>query len=220
MTGTNQNSSQTWHTKFDTDVVYIGIGNWCSVIMSQLKQDFVGTLKKGLRIINVFEGPKVHKIYEGTAVWTIHDDTGHPNQVKITNYLYVPSVSEWLINTQHWAQNETPTKAYATTLNGTRCVTHHDRATLLWGGGRFFYTVPLDKQNVFTLQTASGYTNFTAYCAAVGYCPFLQDDNTNYVTENFSDFTHPAATHSAATLPLHPYPHPEGEKPPSEGGTS
>ena len=42
----------------------------------------------------------------------------------------------------------------------------------------------LDKKNVFTLQTAPGYTAFTEYFDAVGYEPYLNDDKTDCITEN------------------------------------
>ena len=64
MNGTTHTSSQTCQAKCDTYGVFIGIDNSCSVTMSHLNQDFVGTLKKGRRVINGFEGPKVHTIYE------------------------------------------------------------------------------------------------------------------------------------------------------------
>ena len=39
------------------------------------------------RIINVFEGPKVHTIYEGTITCTINDHTSHPHWVETPNSL-------------------------------------------------------------------------------------------------------------------------------------
>ena len=74
-------------------------------------------------------------IYEGTITWTINDDLGHIHQVKIPNSLYVPKGCEQLINQQHWLQNATSINAYYITLEVTYCVTHHDCATLIWGGG-------------------------------------------------------------------------------------
>ena len=102
--------------------------------MSHFNQDFVGTHKKGRHIINGFEGTKVHTIYEGTTAWTINDDISHPHWVGITNSLYVLKGCELLISVHHWANNATSNNAYDTTLDGTRCVTHHDRDTLIWCG--------------------------------------------------------------------------------------
>ena len=84
----------------------------------------------------------------------------------------MPNRCEWHISPQHWAQNATSDNAYDTTLDGTRCVAHHNCATLIFVDGRFVCTVPLDKLNIFTLQTAPGYTCFTEYVSAVGYDPF------------------------------------------------
>ena len=75
----------------------------------------MGPLKKGQRVINVFEGPKLHTIYEGTVVWTINDNIGHTHQVEITNYLYVTKGWERLTSTQHWAHNATYINVDATT---------------------------------------------------------------------------------------------------------
>ena len=85
MTGTNHRSIQPRQDKFDTNGVSIGIYNHCSVTMSYFKQDFVGTFKKVRRDINVFYGPKVHTIYEGTIDWDINYATGHPRRVEIRN---------------------------------------------------------------------------------------------------------------------------------------
>ena len=64
MAGTTHTSSQPSQAKFDTGGVSIGVDNRCSITMSIFNQDFVEPLKKGRRIINVFEGPKVYTIYE------------------------------------------------------------------------------------------------------------------------------------------------------------
>ena len=92
-------------------------------------------------------------IYEGTISWTINDDTGNNNQVETTNSIYVTKRDERLISIQHLVQNATPANTDATTLDDTWRVTHHDRVTLIWGGGRFVCTVPIENQNIFTLQT-------------------------------------------------------------------
>ena len=63
MNGTNHISSQLCQYKFDTDGLSIGIDNRCSVTMSNSKQNFVSTLEKLHRVINIFEGLKAHKIY-------------------------------------------------------------------------------------------------------------------------------------------------------------
>ena len=149
-------------------------------------------------------------IYEGTIAWTINDDSGHPHWEEIPNSLYFPKGHEWLISTQHQAQNATSANSDTTIMYGTRCVTHHYISKLTWGGGRFFCTVPLYKQTIFTLHTAPGYTAFTAYCAAVGYDPYLHDDQTDCIPDNLADFSHLSVTHSAMPLPMYPYPPPEG----------
>ena len=61
----------------------------------------MGTLLKGLHVINVFEGQKVHTICEVTIDWTINDNYGHPHQVEIPNSLYVPKGCEWIISPKH-----------------------------------------------------------------------------------------------------------------------
>ena len=63
----------------------------------------MGPLKKGQRIIDRFEGPKVHTVYDGTIACTICDNKGHTQWVEISNYLYVPNGHERLISPQHWA---------------------------------------------------------------------------------------------------------------------
>ena len=88
MTGNTNTSSHTHQYKFDTDEISIGMDTRCSVTMSYFKQGFVGPLKRGWRVINVYEGPKVHTIYEGTIDWNINNDSGHPHRVEIPNYLY------------------------------------------------------------------------------------------------------------------------------------
>ena len=78
----------------------------------------------------------MHTIYESISAWTINADSSHPHQKEITNYLYVPKGHERLISPQNWAQKTTSSNADATNMDVTRCVTHHDHATLIWGGGR------------------------------------------------------------------------------------
>ena len=68
----------------------------------------------------------------------------------------------------------------------------------------------LDKQHVFTLQTAHGYTKFTEYCADVGYEPYLHDDKPSCIHDNLDVFSRPVVTHSAIILPQHPSMTPEG----------
>ena len=157
MTGTTHTSIQPRQDKFDTNGVSIVIDNWCSGIMSYFKQDFVDPLKKGWRVINGFEGTKVHTIYEGTINWTINDDFVNPHQIEIPNSLYVSKGRKRLISLQHWAQNSTSTNAYVTTLNVTCCVTHHDCATLIWGGGDFFALCLLTRKmfSLYILQLAT-----------------------------------------------------------------
>ena len=101
MTGTTHTSSQIRQAEFDTDRFSIGIDNRCYITMPYLKQDFVGPLKKRRRIINGFEGPMVHIIYEGTVYWTINDDSGHPHQIEVPNSLNVPKGRAWLISPHH-----------------------------------------------------------------------------------------------------------------------
>ena len=88
MTGTTHTSIHPIQDNFDTDEFSIGIDNFCSVTMYNPKQDFVVTLKKGWRVINVFEGPKLHTIYEGTINWNINNNSGNPHQVEIHNYFW------------------------------------------------------------------------------------------------------------------------------------
>ena len=57
MNGKTHTISQTNQAKFGTDAFSIGIDDKCSVIMSRSKKDFVGDIKKGLRVINIFEDP-------------------------------------------------------------------------------------------------------------------------------------------------------------------
>ena len=63
---------------------------------------------------------------------------------------------ERIISPQHWEQNATSANEYATTLDVTWCITHHDCATLICSGGLFFSTVLLYKKFFFTLHTAPG----------------------------------------------------------------
>ena len=96
-------------------------------------------------------------------------------------------------------------------MDGTQCATHHGRATLIKGGGKSFHTVPLDKKNVFTLHTVSGYTALITYCATVGYDLYLHDDKSNYIPGKLSIFSRPVANIGAKPSPNHPYPTPKGE---------
>ena len=143
----------------------------------------------------------MHKIYEGSITWKVNEDYGNPHQVEIPNSLYVPKVFEWITSPQHWAHNATYANAYATNLDGTRCVTHHDCATLIWDDGELICAVPLESQNVFNLYTAPEYTAFTAYRA----------DKPDCITENLDVFSHPTFTHSETPPPMHPYPLSKGE---------
>ena len=112
----------------------------------------------------------------------------------------------------------TSTNADTNTLDGTRRVTHHDLATLVLGCGKFVCTVPLDKQNIFTLQTAPGYNEFTKYCATVGYEPYLNNDKTDCIPDNLDVLSRFAVTHITTPYPLHPSMPLEGYTPPSERG--
>ena len=153
----------------------------------------------------------MQNIYEGNITCNINDDYGHPNQLEILNYLYVPKGQEWLISAQHWAQNSTYDNADDTNLDGNWFVTNHDRANLIWAGGILFCTEPLETKLIFTLQTAPGYTEFTAYGANVGYVPYFHDDNPECIPDNLAVFSRLVFTHSKTPLPTHPYPLPEGE---------
>ena len=86
-----------------------------------------------------------------------------------------------IISTQHWAQNAASDNEDATNLDGTWCVTHYGSATMIWSGGRFVCTVPLDKQNIFNLKTIPGYIAFTTYCANVVHDPYLHDYKTKCI---------------------------------------
>ena len=173
---TTHTSSQPCQAKFGANEVSIGIDNHCSVIMSHFRQDFVVPLRKEQRVINGFEGSKVNTIYEVTIAWTINDDTGHIYWLDKPKSLYVPNRLEQLISPQHWAHNATSANVDATILDSTQGVTHYYCDTLIWVGGSFVCTVPLEKKNISTLQALPDYTVFTAYCADVGYDPYLNDD--------------------------------------------
>ena len=82
---TTHTISQPYKANFENDRVSIGINNLCYVIMSYFKKDFVGPCKKVRRVINIFEGPKVHTIYDGTITWDNNDDTGNPYWLAIAN---------------------------------------------------------------------------------------------------------------------------------------
>ena len=87
----------------------------------------------------------MHIIYAGTIACTINENSGHSHCVEIPNSLNFPKGIELLISTQYWAYNSTSYNAKDTTLYGTQCVTHHCHVSLIWGGGTFICTVPLDK---------------------------------------------------------------------------
>ena len=91
-------------------------------------------------------------------------------------------------------------------MDGTWYVTHHDRATLIWGGGQFVRTVHIEKQNIFTLQTVPGYTTLTKYCDTVGYDPYLHDDKPDCILGNISVLSRSMVTNSATPLSLHASP--------------
>ena len=158
---------------------------------------------KGWRIINRFEGPNVHMIYEVTITCIIYDNTGHPYQVEIPNSLYVPNGHERPIRPQYCAQNTKSADIDTTTLYGTRCDTHHNRATLVWGGSRFVCTVSVDKHNIFSLHNAPGHTVFNTYCTAIGYYPFLHHIQSDCFPANIYIFIHLFITHSMARSHLH-----------------
>ena len=117
-----------------------------------------------------------------------------------------------LISPQHWSQSTTLTNADATTLDVTWYVTHHDRATLTWGGGFFVHNVPLYMHGVFAIQTSPGYSDFNSYGFNVVYNPFLNDDKPDCVPNNLSIFSFPDVTESAVLSHPRPYPPPEGER--------
>ena len=114
----------------------------------------------------------MHTIYEGAIAWTINDNNGHPCQVEIPKYLFVPNGRDHCINPKHWEQNAISDNAGDTILYGTQCVTHRDHDTLIWVGGWFVQTVHLVKHNAFYLHTDPVYTMLSAYCTTVGYDPF------------------------------------------------
>ena len=142
---------------FDTDSSPVGIDNRCSVCMSNVKEDFVGPLIKTQRAVRGYEGVKVHVMYQGTVKWTIEDNDGVKHDILIPGSFYVPDSHHRLISPQHWAQ-----QAYAASTSskrdpdGTFCTTFHNRAELVWGNNRFRRTIPVDAQNVFTFDLASG----------------------------------------------------------------
>ena len=177
--------------------------------MSHYKKDFVGTHKKGWHIINIFEGPKVHTMYEGTIAWKIHDDSVHPHQVEIPNDLYVPKGRKRLISPQHWSHNSTSANTDATTLYVTQCVTHHDYATLIWGGGQFIFTVPIGNQIIFHLHTAPGYTFSLHIVLLLVMNHINMMIPLNVSLTNFAVPSCPSVTHNTTPSTMHPYLNPE-----------
>ena len=146
MSGKTHISNQHFQDDFDTNGFSSVIYNRCSVTMSYSKKDFMGPLKTLWCVINRVEGQKLNRIYEFIIPSTIHDDSSHPHWVEIPNSLYVLIGREQLISPQHWAQNSTWANAGSTTMDGTQYVTHYDWATLIWGGGKFVCTIPLEKR--------------------------------------------------------------------------
>ena len=97
---------------------------------------------------------------------------------------------------KNWEQKSTCNNSDANTMYGTRCVTHHDRDTLIWGGGQLIFTVSLDKKNVFTLHNAPGYTTFTVYGSTIGDDQYLYDYKNDFIPDNLAVFSHSAVTHT------------------------
>ena len=150
---------------FDTDSGEIGIDNRCSACMSPHAEDFEGELTELKIWITGYGGRKLHNVYRGTIKWLITDDDGMDHELRIPNSYYVPDSKFRLISPQHWGQASKDDSNY--------CITHHDRTKLLWDGHT--KTIPLDGQNVFTMQLATGYNNFAAFCTKFEIDTYKED---------------------------------------------
>ena len=143
--------------------------------MSPDKQDFVGHLKKERRVIVGYHGSNTHDIWAGTVKWSIEDDQGQVHEVLIPNSLLVPDGPSSLISPQHWAQTATIEGEETVDSDSVQCITLHNGAILKWGTG-YVKTIPIYRQNVFTVRLATGY-RFLAYCTEVGYDPYHNHEN-------------------------------------------
>ena len=91
---------------FDTDSDSIGIDNRCSACISNVIDDFVGSVTESKRTIKGFGGNRVTNLMMGTILWKWEDDDGKIHQFKIPNSYYVPSGGVRLLSPQHWAQTQ------------------------------------------------------------------------------------------------------------------
>ena len=87
-----------------------------------------------------------------------------------------------LISPQHWSQNATIEGKETVDRDSLQCTKLHNQAVLKWETG-YIKTIPIDQQNVFTLQSAKGYKIFLAYCTEVGYDPYQNDENPDIMVQ-------------------------------------
>ena len=103
----------------------------------------------------------------------IRDSNGTVCGLIIPDSFYVPNGEHRLISPQHWAQ----TLRKTTGDDNVSCITKWDKAICTWNNGKHTRTVPVDSQNVFTFQLATGYKKFTAFCTEFEINEMKNDDD-------------------------------------------
>jgi hypothetical protein len=149
--------------RFDTDSYPIKVDNCCTQTISGYKEDFIPHTLRPIHNKQVRGfGDTITKItHQGTIVWQMLDDLEGKHDIVVPNSYYVPNCGIRLLSPQHWAQER---KDNLTKLDGTICITYHDRIVLKWQQQNYTKTLHIDpnKYNVAKIWTSGGYTSITS----------------------------------------------------------
>jgi hypothetical protein len=158
----NRDSNQENIITFDTDSGPIRVDNQCTGCILDNIDDFDGPLTDSGWAIKGFGETRRTNVKIGMIVWKWTDDQGKEYKFKIPKLFYVPDGGIRLLMPQHWAKEQNDKKP----TQGTGSETLDNKVTLFWNQRKHKLTIPLGKaDNVATFQLASGYKQFSAFCA-------------------------------------------------------
>ena len=151
---------------FDTDSYPIRIDNHSSYCVTNNKHDFIGNLQPFHASIKGIGG-SVSVKQKGTVAWSWEDDNGQVTTHHIADTLYMPSSPDRILSPQHWSQDRV-----AFNDDTAHAITNHSNIQLVWNGGEYTKTVPLNP----TTNVAIMYSTSKFNKALDAFPAFVSDD--------------------------------------------
>ena len=149
---------------YDTDSFLIAIDTGCSYCMTNSKAHFVGKTEPiRLRVKGI--GGEGTATMKGTVVWSVTNDEGQIQELRIPNTYYNKDAPYCLLSPQHMAQ---ATKDDHPMEHGTYCVTNSGSVTLFWKQATQKKTIKLDRAtNIPLMRSAPGHKRFHNFCTLI-----------------------------------------------------